>query len=77
MHDMQTRTVSLRRFLTDSRVQKAAAAGVLTRVTYRGRLYFEVHPPARPRSCIGAGCDLAGDLPTDGRVPESEWKGKQ
>jgi len=75
MYDMQTQTVSLRRFLTDSRVRKSAAAGVLTRVTYRGRLYFEVHSPARPRSCIGAGRDLAGEEPTDGRVPESEWKG--
>lgn len=55
--DMSVITVPLRRFLNEGCLQRAAAQGQRMVVTYRGRPYFEVGPPERPRTFIGRGRD--------------------
>jgi hypothetical protein len=70
---MNAITVPLRRFLNESRLQRAAALGQKTLVTYRGRLYFEVHPPEQPQTFVGRGKHLSTGQPTDGVLPADEW----
>jgi hypothetical protein len=75
MSYMNVVTVPLRRFLNEALLQRAAARGQRTLVTYRGRPYFEVRAPDQPATFVGRGRHLAAGPPTDGLVPVEEWQG--
>jgi len=75
LEDMRAITVPLRRFLNEARLQRAAAQGQRTPVTYRGRPYFEVSPPQPPQTFMGRGRHLSTGLPTAGIIPAAEWQG--
>lgn len=72
---MNAITVPLRRFLNEARLQRAAAQGQRTLVTYRGRPYFEAGPPEPPPTFMGRGRHLSTGHPTDGIIPAAEWQG--